>query len=276
MAQLNGTWRPGFGEVQRAFERNFVDHGEVGASVCVTVNGETVVDLWGGTVAARTDAATVEEPTVEEPTAEEATAWEADTLVTVFSCTKGATAICAHVLADAGKLDLDAPVGDYWPEFATNGKEHATVRMMLDHSVGVPTWREKLPAGSVYDWDYMVGRLEAEEPFWEPGTRHGYHMLSFGWTVGELVRRASGRSLGAVLAEVAAKVGNVGGPPSVEQGPADFFIGLPESQEHRVSRVIPFLPDTAHPTHMTLAVRANRKSVTALRSEERRVGKECA
>lgn len=249
MAQLNGTWQPGFGEVQRAFEANFVDYGEVGASVCVTVNGETVVDLWGGSVAGDS---------------EEAAPWQADTLVTVFSCTKGATAICAHALADEGKLDLDAAVGDYWPEFATNGKERATVRMMLDHSVGVPAWREKLPSGSAYDWEYMVGRLEAEEPFWEPGTRHGYHMLSFGWTVGELVRRTSGRSLGANLAAICARVGNAGGPPSAKATPADFFIGLPEHEEHRVSKVIPYAADPANPSFMTQAVRADRKSITAL------------
>ena len=123
-------------------------------------------------------------------------AWERDTVSIVHSCTKGATALCAHVLAAQGQLDLEAPVAEYWPEFARAGKETATVRMMLDHSVGVPVLRGELAPGELYDWDHMVARLEAEEPFWEPGTRHGYHMINFGWTVGELVRRVSGRSLG--------------------------------------------------------------------------------
>ena len=108
----------------------------------------------------------------------------------MFSCTKGATALCAHVLASRGKLDLDAPVTELWPEFGQNGKEHVTTRMMLDHSVGVPALREKVKDSGPYEWDYMTERLAAEEPFWAPGTRNGYHGFTFGWTVGEMVRRA--------------------------------------------------------------------------------------
>ena len=114
----------------------------------------------------------------------------------VFSCTKGATALCAHVLASRGKLDLDAPVVELWPEFGQNGKEHVTTRMMLDHSVGVPALRAKVKDSGPYEWDYMTGRLADEAPFWEPGTRNGYHGFTFGWTVGEMVRRAAGMSLG--------------------------------------------------------------------------------
>jgi CubicO group peptidase (beta-lactamase class C family) len=125
--------------------------------------------------------------------------------------------------------------------------------MMLDHSVGVPAWREKLPAGSVHDWSYMVGRLEEEAPFWEPGTRNGYHMLSFGWTVGELVRRVSGRSLGTFLRE------EVAGPAG-----ADVWLGLPEAEERRVARVIPFVPDPRSPSAFTEAVRRDRQGVSAL------------
>ena len=150
--------------------------------MCITHEGRTVVDLWGG-LARPADGAP----------------WQRDTVSIVFSCTKGATALCAHVLASRGQLDVDAPVAEYWPEFARKGKEHATVRMMLDHSVGLPAFKTPLRPGGCTDWDYMVEMLADEEPFWEPGTRNGYHMINFGWTVGELVRRVSGKSLGDVL-----------------------------------------------------------------------------
>jgi len=237
MVDPAGTCHPDFDAVAQAFRRNFDDLDEVGASVCVTVDGERVVDLWGGRRAE--DA--------------EAPAWEADTLVVVFSCTKGMTATCAHVLASRGELDLDAPVAEYWPEFAKAGKERATVRMMLDHSVGVPALRAKLPAGSVYDWPSMISRLEEEPPFWEPGTRNGYHAITFGWTVGELVRRVSGRSLGTFLREEIA-----------EPTGADIWLGLPYAQEKRVAPVIPFVPDPMEPTALTQAIRADRSGLPAL------------
>ncbi len=225
-----------FAAVQAAFEDNFARHGEVGAGVCVTVHGETVVDLWGG-VQAGADA---------EP-------WQADTLVTVFSCTKGATALAAHLLVDRGEIDINRLVADYWPEFAANGKDEATVAMLLNHTVGLPTWREKIPQGEVYDWDEMVRRCAAEAPFWEPGTRQGYHMLSFGWLIGEVVRRVSGTSLGTFLREALA-----------EPAGADFHLGATESVEPRISRIIPFMPDPAKPSAMTLQVRADRSSIPAL------------
>ena len=150
----------------------------------------------------------------------------------MFSCTKAATALCAHMLIDRGELDLHAPVAQYWPEFATNGKEHATVEMMLNHSVGLPALREPVKEGGYYDWNYMVERLAAEKPFWEPGTRNGYHMITFGWVVGELVRRVSGRSLGTFFREeVAEPLG------------LDFWIGLPDAHLPRVATMIPWLPD---------------------------------
>ena len=211
--EVSGVCEPAFAAVREELARNFDELDEVGASVCVTVDGERVVDLWGGRRA-------------EDP---EAPAWEADTLVVVFSCTKGMTATCAHVLASRGELDLDAPVAEYWPEFGKAGKERATVRMMLDHSVGVPALRAKLPAGSVYDWPSMISRLEEEPPFWEPGTRNGYHAITFGWTVGELVRRVSGRSLGTFLREEV-------GPPARTSGWASL------TRRERVAPVIPFVP----------------------------------
>ena len=130
-----GTCKPGFERVAEAFQKNFDTRGEVGASVCLTVGGETVVDLWGGTADQKTSAP-----------------WTKDTVSIVFSCTKGATALCAHVLASRGKLDIDAPVAELWPEFARNGKERVTTRMMLDHSAGVPALRAK-----VKEWSLRVG-----------------------------------------------------------------------------------------------------------------------
>jgi CubicO group peptidase (beta-lactamase class C family) len=207
-----GTAKPGFERVAEAFQKNFDAKGEVGASVCLTVGGETVVDLWGGTADQKTGAP-----------------WMKDTVSIVFSCTKGATALCAHVLASRGKLDLDAPVAGLWPEFAKNGKEHATTRMMLDHSVGVPALRAKVKDSGPYEWDYMTHMLAEEAPFWEPGTRNGYHGFTFGWTVGEMVRRAAGVSLGMFFQnEIAKPLG------------LDFWIGLPEAIEPRVAPIIAY------------------------------------
>jgi CubicO group peptidase (beta-lactamase class C family) len=232
-----GEYDERFAPVVDEFVRNFDERDEVGASLCITLDGATVVDVWGGVADPKTGRA-----------------WERDTVSIVHSCTKGATALCAHVLAAQGTLDLEAPVAEYWPEFARAGKETATVRMMLDHSVGVPVLRGEVAPGELYDWDRMVSRLEAEEPFWEPGTRHGYHMINFGWTVGELVRRASGRSLGTFFREAVAE------PLGI-----DFWIGLPEKHEDRVAPVIPTLRQKGDPlSSFELAVVSDRASVSAL------------
>ncbi len=194
------------------FERNFKEREEVGASICVTLEGETVVDLWGGSADLDTG----------EP-------WKEDTVSVVFSSTKGATALCAHILAFRGLLDIDAPVVKYWPEFGKAGKENITVKMLLNHQSGLPHVRRPLPQGAYYDWDIMVHALEDQEPFWEPGTRHGYEFVVFGWLVGEVVRRVSGKSLGRFFQdEVAQPLG------------LDFWIGLPEEIEPRVSKIIMF------------------------------------
>jgi CubicO group peptidase (beta-lactamase class C family) len=207
-----GTCKKGYERVAEAFAQNFAERGEIGASVCLTVGGETVVDLWGGVAHAKTN-----------------TPWSKNTVSTVFSCTKGATALCAHVLASQGKLDLDAPVTELWPEFGQHGKERVTARMMLDHSAAVPALRDKVKDDGPYDWSYMTERLAAEEPFWVPGTRNGYHGFTFGWTVGEMVRRASGKSLGAFFQEEIAKPLNL-----------DFWIGTPVAIEPRIAPIIPF------------------------------------
>lgn len=211
---VQGSYASQFEAVAARFVRNFEEHNEVGASLCITIQGETVVDLWGGTKDAKAE-----------------TAWEEDTISVVFSSTKGAVALAAHTLIDAGRLDLDAPVADYWPEFAVNGKEEATVRMMLDHSVGVPCIREDLKENGCCDWDYMVDVIAKEEAHWAPGTRNGYHMINFGWTVGELIRRASGISMGAYFREAIA-----------EPTGAECWIGLPEEFEDRVAPMLPAKP----------------------------------
>ena len=207
-----GICKKGFERVAEAFAQNFAERGEVGASVCLVVSGETVVDMWGGTANPKT-----------------ATPWKKDTVSIVFSCTKGATALCTHMLASRGKLDLDAPVTELWPEFGQHGKDRVTTRMMLDHSAAVPALREKVKDDGPYDWTYMTERLAAEEPFWVPGTRNGYHGFTFGWTVGEMVRRASGRSLGAYFHDEVAK------PLGL-----DFWIGTPEEIEPRVAPILHF------------------------------------
>jgi CubicO group peptidase (beta-lactamase class C family) len=237
VGRVAGTYDARFAPVVEEFVRNFEARGEVGASLCLTLDGTTLVDVWGG---------------VADPST--GSAWERDTVSIVHSCTKGATALCAHVLAAQGRLDLEAPVTEHWPEFGRAGKETATVRMMLDHSVGVPVLRGEVAPGELYDWDRMVARLEAEEPFWEPGTRHGYHMINFGWTVGELVRRVSGRSLGTFFREAIAE------PLGI-----DFWIGLPEEHEHRVAPVTATPRQKGDPlSAFELAVVSDRTSVASL------------
>jgi CubicO group peptidase (beta-lactamase class C family) len=209
--EIHGVCDSQFSEVREEFERNFSERGDVGASVCVVVAGEMVVDLWGG----------VADPATGAP-------WQDDTITVVMSMTKAATALCAHILADRGELDIDLPVAHYWPEFAQNGKEQIPVRMLLNHQAGVPGFHEPIPTGKPYDWEYMVARLAAERPFWAPGRLYGYHSITFGWLVGEVVRRVSGKSLGTFFREeVAEPLG------------LDFWIGLPEREEQRAVRLLP-------------------------------------
>jgi CubicO group peptidase (beta-lactamase class C family) len=222
---IQGACDDRFRAVRDEFERNFRERGEVGASVCVTVRGHSVVDLWGGT--ARVDAGTP---------------WTEDTVSIVFSCTKGATALCAHILASRGVLDLDAPVAQYWPAFAQGGKSNIPVTMLLNHQAGLAALRRPLPEGAFYDWELMVGALEREEPFWLPGTRNGYHALTFGWLVGEVVRRVSGKSLGTFFHD------EVAGPRGL-----DFWIGLPEGRESRVAPMIAGEPDGESPLFRAMA-----------------------
>lgn len=215
----HGTADPAFQSVADEFARNFAERGEVGASLCLSVGGETLVDLWGGVADKESGAE-----------------WAEDTVSIVFSCTKAAVALCAHILIDRGQLALAAPVADYWPEFAQNGKDGTTVQMMLNHESAVPALREPVRPGGFLDWDYMIGRMEAEEAWWEPGTRNGYHMVNFGWTVGELVRRVSGKSLGDFFRD------EVAGPLG-----ADFWIGIPDDFDQPIAPILPFEPDFTKP-----------------------------
>ena len=211
--KIDGFCDSKFAGVLDAFVTNFESRGEIGASCAIQIEGKTVVDLWGG------------------KRAPEGPAWDKDTISCVFSSTKGATALCAHLLADRGQLDLDALVTKYWPEFGQNGKENARVSMTLDHSVGVPHVREVQKPGAFYDYDHMVGVVAKEAPFWEPGTRNGYHAVTLSWTVGELVHRAAKKRMGHFFQDEVAK------PLGLE-----FWIGLPEAQEHRIAPMIQAMP----------------------------------
>ncbi len=204
---VSGFCAPAFDEVADEFHRNFAERGEIGAAVCLYVDGKCVVDLWGGVA----DQATGK-------------AWHEDTVVPVFSSTKGLAALCMHILADRGLIDFEAPIARYWPEFGTNGKSAISVATVLSHQAGLPVWQEPLPQDALYDHDLAASRLAAEAPLWEPGTAHGYHGLTIGWLMGELVRRVDGRSIGQFFREEVAEKLN-----------ADAWIGLPKSEHHRVA-----------------------------------------
>ena len=211
-----------FDAVREAFSVNLASGADVGASCCATVDGETVVDLWGGL-------------------ADEAKTrpWEKDTIANVFSTTKTMTALTALLLADRGELDFDAPVARYWPEFAANGKAAIRVSHLMSHSSGLSGWKAPLATDDLYDWEKATSLLAAQAPLWEPGTASGYHVTTFGFLLGEVVRRITGKSLGTVFREeIAAPLG------------ADFHIGLPASEDHRVAEIIPWAgtPSTVKPT----------------------------
>jgi CubicO group peptidase (beta-lactamase class C family) len=186
--RIEGTCDPRFERVRAAFAENFEKRGEYGAAVAVTIDGRQVIDLWGG-----------------HADKERAKPWTRDMIVNVFSTTKGLTAICAHRLVDKGLLDLDAPVTRYWPEFAQHGKDKVPVRDLLNHRVGLPALRGRLKKENFYDWDFMARALAEEEPWWTPGTKHGYHAITFGWLVGEVIRRITGKSVGVYFRDEIAR-----------------------------------------------------------------------
>ena len=198
-----------FGAVYQEFARNFVERGEVGAAVCVIVDGEVVVDLVGGWA----------DEARQRP-------WQPDTLVNFYSVGKAFVALLALQLVDAGLIGLDDPIASVWPEFAAHGKEHATIRHALCHRAGVPTIRERLTNDDLWNWERMTTALAATEPWWEPGSRHTYHTNTYGHLVGEIVRRVSGDMPGTRLRGVADSVG------------ADVWVGVPTAQQHRCADVI--------------------------------------
>lgn len=208
---VDGICDEKFAAVRSAFETNFRERGDIGASVAVSVDGEMVVDLWGG----HADEA-------------QSQPWQENTLVNVYSTTKTMAALCLLVLADRGQVDLDANVANYWPEFAANGKEQVKVRHFMSHSAGLSGLESPVSETDLYDWNKITSLLAAQAPWWEPGTKSGYHAITQGYLLGEVVRRVTGKTLGTFFAdEIARPLG------------ADFHIGTDESEFGRIGEMIP-------------------------------------
>jgi CubicO group peptidase (beta-lactamase class C family) len=228
---IHGTVAPGFEPVRDAFAANFEAGAEIGASFAATVEGRFVVDIWAGYAdAARTSP------------------WEEHTIANVYSTTKAIVALAAAMLADRGLLDYNAPVSRYWPEFASNGKERITVAHLLSHQAGVAGITK--PVDDFYDWATTIHAIEEEKPWWEPGTANGYHALTYGQLVGEVIRRITGVSVGTfVRKEIAAPLG------------ADFLIGFGPEEDARVAEMVPPPPEQAFqdfpPDAMLMRVLAN-------------------
>jgi CubicO group peptidase (beta-lactamase class C family) len=246
---IDGFVAPGFEEVRREFERTFAERGELGAACAAFVGGEKVVDLWGGVRDARSGAA-----------------WEEDSVVLVYSTSKGLAAMTLALAHSRGLLDYDERVAHYWPEFAQAGKGHVTVRQLIGHEAGLPIVDEPLNPGILRDFDRLGEAIARQKPLWEPGTRHGYHGVSLGWYEGELLRRVDPehRSLGRAFAE------DIAGPLGLEA-----YIGLPEDfDRRRLARIErtslrglgPRRPDL--PPRMALAM-ANPRSCRRARSPTR-------
>jgi CubicO group peptidase (beta-lactamase class C family) len=211
MADIEGTWDVRFDGVASTLAASLEAGTDVGASVAVFLEGEPVVDIWGGFVDEAHSAP-----------------WVEDTITNVWSTTKTMTFLCALMLADRGELDFYAPVATYWPEFAAGGKERVQVRHLMSHTAGLAGWTEPLEPEGLADWERCTSMLAAQEPWWEPGTASGYHAVTQGYLIGEVVRRITGVSIGTWFASEAS------GPLG-----ADFFIGTPESEDSRISMVIP-------------------------------------
>jgi CubicO group peptidase (beta-lactamase class C family) len=208
---LGGTCSAQFEPLRELFASKLESGEDLGASVALNIDGEMVVDLWGGW-------------------ADEArnVPWTENTITNVFSTTKTMTALAALALVDRGQLDLDANVAAYWPEFAAKGKAGIKVRHLLSHTSGVSGWEQPITLEDLYDWDKSTALLAAQAPWWEPGTASGYHLLTYGQLIGEVIRRITGQRLGEFFAA------HIAGPLG-----ADFHIGLPPSEFHRVANVVP-------------------------------------
>lgn len=211
MAELQGSCDPRFEPMRDILAGSLASGADVGACTAVMLDGEMVVDLWGGW-------------------ADEArmVPWQADTITNVWSSTKTMTALSALMLHSRGLLDFDAPVAQYWPEFAANGKADVRVRHLMSHTSGVSAWAQPVEVSDIFDWDKSTSMLAAQAPWWEPGTASGYHALNQGHLVGEVIRRITGMKLGEFFrTQVAEPLG------------ADFHIGLAPSEYGRVANVIP-------------------------------------
>jgi CubicO group peptidase (beta-lactamase class C family) len=234
-ATIQGECDQRFERVKRVFAENFERRDELGATVAVTLDGRPVVDLWGGHL----------DHAKTKP-------WQRDNIVNVWSTTKGLTAICAHKLAGEGKLDLDAPVTKYWPEFAQGGKAEVPVSYLLNHKAGLAAIRAPLRNEDLFSWEVVTRELARQEPWWTPGTKHGYHAITFGWLVGEVVRRVSGKSLGTYFRDEIAK------PLGI-----DAYIGFDASLDPRVAEIFPAPPPPpGQPNPMADLVK-NPESVSA-------------
>lgn len=237
MIQINGTAADGFGAVADAFARNFEQYPEVGAAFALYVDGESKVDLWAG----------VADKGSGRP-------WNEDTLQLVFSTTKGAAAICVARLVGNGVLDYDASVASYWPEFAAEGKEAITLGQLMSHQAGLPYVDAPLSVEEILAVNPVVRAFEVQAPVWEPGTAHGYHALTYGWLVGEVVRRVTGRTIGTYFAEeIAAPLG------------LDFWIGLPEEHEARVSH-LEASPPPSDPAELELMLKVMGPGTTGFKA----------
>jgi CubicO group peptidase (beta-lactamase class C family) len=232
--EIHGICKPGYERVREAFARNFEEHDEVGAALSLVVKGETVVDLWGG-----------------HADASRTRPWEQDTIVNTYSTTKGITTVCALRLVEQGKLDLDRPVAEYWPEFGQNGKETIPVRWLLSHRAGLPAVDNLIPLEQSFEWTPLVDALAAQKPWWEPGTAFGYHALTFGHLVGEVIRRVSGKTLGAYWRdEFAEPLG------------LDFHVGFGPEHDARCADMIPAPIPVFDPNSPLAVALANPASVT--------------
>ncbi|GAA4685040.1 serine hydrolase domain-containing protein [Streptomyces youssoufiensis] len=259
MVDVQGTVAPGFEPVRDAFAANFAQRGERGAAVTVYQDGTKVVDLWGGvrdadapTTAREADAREAAGP--DGPAeSERAAPWEAGTAQVVRSATKGVAAAVPLLLHQRGLVDLDAPVGTYWPEFKANGKERVLVRHLLSHRAGLPVLDTPLSPAEALDGVSGPRALAAQAPQWAPGTAHGYHAHTYGWLVGELVRRITGRTLGTWVAE------EIAGPLGL-----DLWIGLPDAERHRVGRIAA-IEAPEPPASRGLRVRAKQTVADAYR-----------
>ncbi len=243
--EIHGVCHPKLARVKDAFAKEFADGNELGAGVAATLEGELVVDLWAGH----------RDPERTQP-------FERDTLVNVYSTTKGITAIALHRLIDEGKVELDAPVARYWPEFAQFGKANLPVRYLLSHQAGLAAVKRPLPAEALFDWQAMTSALAAQEPWWEPGKAHGYHALTFGWLNGEIVRRVRNKKIGDVVRE------EIAGPLG-----ATFEIGFGSELDARVSPLHqgPIHPPTGDVSFdLVKAIRRIRRGCSPKRSPTRR------